>query len=55
MFTLTTTLNLTVYRRKLKEKKVHMKRNLHVNLTTSLDLTIFHRLGQYSVIISQYQ
>lgn len=32
-----------------------MKRNLHVNLTTSLDLTIFHRLGQYSVIISQYQ
>lgn len=31
-----------------------MKRNLQVNLTTSLDLTIY-RLGQYSVIIPQYK
>lgn len=31
-----------------------MKRNLHVNLTTILDLTIY-RLGQYSVIIPQYK
>lgn len=54
MFTLTTTLNLTVYWQKLKKKKFTW-RGIFMLTWQPVWTWLFHRLGQYSVIIPQYK